>query len=265
MFDSLQLSAVHLRVADVARMAEFYAQRLGFVSVASTSGRADFAVAAGALPILTLSEAATAPVAARDAAGLFHAALLLPDRAALGAWLQFAAAQGVEFDGFSDHGVSEAIYLSDPEGNGLEFYADRPRAMWPFAPGGELAMGTEPLDVPSLLAVAASKRGEGAASPLQAARWGHLHLRVTQLERSEAFYHAQLGVSLMQGSYPGARFLAADGYHHHLALNTWGAPRRAQPLGAPGLAEATFLRAGATEKTLRDPDGIAVRIAPFPS
>lgn len=266
MFDSLQLSAVHLRVANLARMADFYTQRLGFVAVASAAGRADLAVAAGAPPILTLSEAATAPVAPRDAAGLFHAALLLPDRPALGAWLKFAAAQGVEFDGFSDHGVSEAIYLSDPEGNGFEFYADRPRAAWPFTPGGELAMGTQPLDVPSLLRAGDALRSSRspAASPLQAARWGHLHLRVTQLERSEAFYRAQLGVTLMQDSYPGARFLAADGYHHHVALNTWGTPRRPQPPGALGLAEATFFRAGlAAAADLVDPDGMRVRLQPL--
>ncbi len=260
MFGSLQLSAVHLRVANLARLVEFYTQRLGFVVVASAGGRAELAVVAGAPPILTLSETPSAPAAPRDAAGLFHAALLLPDRPALGAWLQFATARGAEFDGFSDHGVSEAIYLTDPEGNGLEFYADRLRAAWPFAPYGELAMGTKPLDVRELMAQA---RPANSVAGLAGAHWGHLHLRVTQLERSEMFYRALLGVSLMQGSYPGARFLAADGYHHHLALNTWGVPRRAQPPGALGLAEATFIRAGATEKTIRDPDGIAVRIAPF--
>ncbi|MDP3072056.1 MAG: VOC family protein, partial [Opitutaceae bacterium] len=229
MFDSLRLSVVQLRVANLAQTAEFYTRRLGFVLVESAAVRVGLAVAAGQPPILGLTETPSAPVAPGDAAGLFHAALLLPGRPALGAWLRAALAQGVAFDGFSDHGVSEAIYLRDPEGNGLEFYADRPRAAWPFADDGEVAMGTAPLAVSELLAQA----GAGAGS-LAGARWGHLHLRVTRLAPSEAFYRAQLGVTLMQGSYPGARFLAADGYHHHLALNTWGAPRRPQPPGARG-------------------------------
>ncbi len=260
MFDSLQLSAVHLRVANLARMVEFYTQRLGFVAVGSAAGRAELAVAADAPPILTLSEAAAAPAAPRDAAGLFHAALLLPDRPALGAWLQFAAAQGVEFDDFSDHGVSEAIYLTDPEGNGLEFYADRPRTEWPWSANGELAMGTAPLAVRELMA---QSQAANPAAPLAGARWGHLHLRVTQLARSEEFYRTHLGVTLMQGSFPGARFLAADGYHHHIAVNTWGAPRRPQLPGALGLAESTFARAGAVENLLHDPDGIGLRIVPL--
>lgn len=262
MFESLQLSAVQLRVASLARSVEFYTQRLGFVAAGPSAGaRAGLAVAAGAPPILTLTEAPAAVAAPRDAAGLFHAALLLPDRAALGAWLRFAAARGVEFEGFSDHGVSEAIYLRDPEGNGLEFYADRPRAAWPLAADGQLAMETEPLAVRELLA---QGRAADPAAPLAGARWGHLHLRATGLARSEEFYRTHLGVTLMQGSYPGARFLAADGYHHHLALNTWGAPRRPQPPGVLGLAEATFARAGlATATELTDPDGIHIRVEPL--
>jgi catechol 2,3-dioxygenase len=189
---------------------------------------------------------------------LFHAALLFPTRATLGAWLQFAAERGVDFEGFSDHGVSEAIYLSDPDGNGLEFYADRPFEQWPYAKG-ELAMTTRPLSVRSLLAEASP----AGPTPLHGASWGHLHLRVTDLERSESFYKEKLGVEVMQRSFPGARFLAADNYHHHIGLNTWGAPRRAQPEDALGLAEATFARAGATrETTFIDPDGIHLRVQP---
>jgi catechol 2,3-dioxygenase len=255
--NSLQVASIHLRVHDLARSVEFYASRLGFSTLNSPVGRAELAVAPGAPAILTLSEDRAAPPAPRDAAGLFHAALLLPSRAALGAWLRFAGERGVEFDGFSDHGVSEAIYFSDPDGNGLEFYADRPREQWPFSANGELAMITRPLALPSLLAEAAPT----SATPLAGAHWGHLHLRVTDLDRSEEFYRAALGVALTQGSYPGARFLAADGYHHHLGLNTWGQPRVPQLPGALGLAAATFARAGETAtRELRDPDGIALRL-----
>ena len=254
---SLQLASVHLRVSDLARSVEFYTRLLGFVVVNSTSARADLAVDKNSPAILTLTADRTAPAAPRDAAGLFHAALLLPSRAALGGWLKHAAKTGVEFDGLSDHGVSEAIYFSDPDGNGLEFYADRPHGSWHTDANGEFAMNTEPLDVQSLLAAASPP----SASPLARARWGHLHLRVTNLDRSDAFYRAALGMVVTQSSLPGARFLAADGYHHHLGLNTWGRPRVPRPPAALGLVAATFARSGlATAQHLSDPDGIALHV-----
>lgn len=262
---SLQLTHVHLRVHDLARSVAFYAGKLGFVVVSRDAMHAELATAPrGPAPvlgnvegILTLTEDRAAPPAPRPAAGLFHTALLLPSRAALGGWLRHAANAGVEFDGFSDHGVSEAIYFTDPDGNGLEFYSDRPRDAWPIAANGELAMGTEPLALPSLLAAGTTT----TATPLTDAHWGHLHLRVTDLARSEKFYRNTLGVAVTQGSYPGARFLAADGYHHHVAVNTWGQPRSPQPPTALGLVEATFARTGTTSaQTVRDPDGIALRI-----
>lgn len=259
---SLQLAAVELRVPDLARSLNFYAGQLGFSVTSRAAASAQLAVAANASPILTLNEDRHATPSPRDAAGLFHAALLFPHRAALGRWLRLAAERRVEFDGFSDHGVSEALYFSDPDGNGLEFYVDRPRAEWPFA-DGELAMTTQALDVDSLLAAGASAHAAADASPpLSGAAWGHLHLRVTDLARSEAFYRATLGLQTTQSSYPGARFLAADGYHHHLGLNVWGQPRRPQPADAWGLMSATFRRAEATAvQAVHDPDGIALRIA----
>jgi catechol 2,3-dioxygenase len=258
MSSSLQLTSVQLRVAELVRSVEFYMHRLGFVLKRQTDTLAELGTSASAPALLTLVEKRGSAPTPRDAAGLFHAALLLPHRPALGAWLQHAAAQGIDFEGFSDHGVSEAIYLSDPDGNGLEFYADRPRSAWPFQ-DGELAMTTRPLAVRELLADAANDR----ESPLEGACWGHLHLRVTDLERSEAFYRAALGLEVMQRSFPGARFLAADSYHHHLGLNTWGSPRRPQPPHAIGLAEATFTRTHtAVETTLVDPDGMHLRVIP---
>jgi catechol 2,3-dioxygenase len=253
----LELRHLQLRVGNLARSTDFYARQLGFVPVRESSGRTELAAEAGGPVLLTLVEDRGAPRAPADAAGLFHGALLLPNRAALGSWLRRTADAGVEFDGFSDHGVSEAIYLTDPDGNGLEFYADRPSATWPRR-DGEIAMSTLPLNLPALLA-------EGAkappAAPLAGARWGHLHLRVTDLERSDAFYQSKLGVAVTQRSYPGARFLAADGYHHHLGLNTWGRPRQPRPASALGLAEATFARSGlGAESRVLDPDGIALRL-----
>ena len=256
--NSLQLASIQLRVADLARSVGFYARQLGFVELPRRDRRVELAVAPRTPALLTLVEERSSPHPPAGAAGLFHAALLLPSRPALGAWLRFAADHGVRFDGFSDHGVSEAIYFTDPDGNGLEFYADRPREAWPFSSDGTLAMVTRPLDLRSLLAAATP----ASTTPLAQSRWGHLHLRVTDLDRSESFYRDALGVALTQGSYPGARFLAADGYHHHVGLNTWGGVNSPQPPHALGLISARFLSPSRSAATLHDPDGIAIEIAP---
>jgi catechol 2,3-dioxygenase len=257
MTPSLQLRSIELRVSDLPRSLDFYVRQLGFIPLHQAAGHADLAVDAGGPAVLMLTEDRSAPPAPPGSAGLFHSALLLPDRKSLGAWLRHAGENGVEFDGFSDHGVSEAVYLTDPDGNGLEFYSDRPRDQWPRH-GGQIGMFTHPLDVPALLALGADAP---AHPPLAGARWGHLHLRVTGLERSGAFYRPLLGVEVTQSSYPGALFLAADGYHHHLGLNTWGRPRAPQPPGALGLVEATFARTGvASPQRVRDPDGIALQL-----
>jgi catechol 2,3-dioxygenase len=256
---TLHIPSLTLRVRDLNRSREFYVRQLGFVAINQTSERVELAGEPDAAPLLTLIAGASGPAPSQEA-GLFHAALLLPDREALGKWLTMTAANSVEFEGFSDHGVSEAIYLSDPDGNGLEVYVDRPRSEWPYV-DGELAMSTRPLAIRSLLA-----NGKSDSTPLGGARWGHLHLRVTNLERSEAFYRSTLGLETTQRSYPGARFLAADGYHHHVGLNTWGNPRLPASDGAAGLAEVVFARAGLTaEKQHTDPDGVAIRLLPWVS
>lgn len=256
---SLQLQRITLRVRDLAVSVDFYTRVLGFVAGNRQAASARLGVAPGAESILELTADASLTAPAPDEAGLFHAALLLPDRPALGAWLRHAAEAGIRFQGFADHGVSEAIYFSDPDGNGLEFYVDRPRERWPHAADGELAMVTEPLDLPDLLATAPAAQPQ----PLTGARWGHLHLRVTNLDRSDRCYREALGMQLMQGSFPGARFLAADGYHHHLGLNIWGRPARPANPRATGLATATFAVASVTQPELmQDPDGIAFERVP---
>jgi catechol 2,3-dioxygenase len=260
MTPSLRVASIHLRVSNLSRSVDFYSHQLGFAVTERHESHANLATAPRSTALLRLTEDRHAAPSPPDTAGLFHAAVLFPTRAALAGWLHFTAAQGVDFEGFSDHGVSQAIYLSDPDGNGLEFYADRPRSEWPHA-NGELAMTTRPLAVRNLLAEAAPAR----SNPLTGSAWGHLHLRVTDLARSETFYRPTLGLEVTQGSYPGARFLAADGYHHHLGLNSWGNPRLPQPAGALGLIEATFTRATATTASaLIDPDGLHLRIEPAP-
>lgn len=255
---TLVLRDITLRVGDLARSREFYVGRLGFHVARETASTLELGVAPRAPAILRLEAAPGAGAAPREAAGLFHAALLFPTRAALGGWLQHAVRRQVEFDGASDHGVSEALYLADPDGNGLEFYADRPASTWPRS-NGSIAMVTEPLDLASLLAA-----GVPSAVPLAGAAWGHLHLRVTNLDRSERFYADALGLAVTQRDYPGARFMAADGYHHHLGLNVWGHPQQPQPTDAVGLANVTFaLRAAPDVRPLRAPDHIAITIAPL--
>lgn len=255
---SLVITSVELRVRDLAPTTEFYAGKLGFVVVQQSERATQLATEPGAAPILTLT-AAPGAGAAPAAAGLFHAALLLPSRRALAAWLRHVAVEKVPLEGLGDHGVSEAVYLSDPEGNGLEFYADRPRERWPFR-GDEVAMYTRAVNVPQLLAEPEPPPGTPL---LRGARWGHVHLRVTDLDRAEEFYGRELGLAVTQRSFPGARFMAADGYHHHLGLNIWGEPRGAQPDGALGLAGAAVRRRGAAAEELRDPDGIHWRVAPL--
>ena len=255
---SLELRRIELRVPQLDRSLAFYTEQLGFVLRHSTPESAELAAAAESESILTLRAEPGAAPAPHTAAGLFHAALLFPTRQALGAWLRGAAERGMDFDGVADHAVSEALYFTDPDGNGLEFYADRPRSAWPFV-GSEVQMVTEPLDVPSLLAAGGSLPGN-----LNGAKWGHLHLRVTNLDDTERFYRDKLGLQVMQRNFPGARFLAADGYHHHLGTNVWGHPQLPQPANALGLASATFaLRSAVAPQQWRDPDHIAINAVPL--
>ncbi len=258
MIPSLVIQSIHLRVADLARSIEFYSDRLSFEVLSRTERSAALGVTPDSPAILFLSENEETSIPPPDAAGLFHAALLLPDRAALARWLRHAVNAGVRFDGFSDHGVSEAVYLADPDGNGLEFYVDRPREIWPHA-DGHLAMFTRPLDVAGLLAQATPP-----LEPLLArSGWGHLHLRVTHLDEAESFYATTFALKRTQSFGPQARFLSADNYHHHFGLNTWGGVRRPQPPGALGFAEATIASTAiARPMSLVAPDGLSFRALP---
>ncbi len=257
MTETLSIPSLTLRVRSLDRSGEFYVRQLGFFLVHHGHEKLELAVAPGGAPVLMLIPGAARP-APRESAGLFHAALLLPNSETLASWLAFTAAQGIEFEGFSDHGVSEAIYLSDPDGIGLEVYTDRPSPEWPRA-HGELAMTTRPLAIRPLL-----EKAQPTSTPLAGGRWGHLHLRVTDLLQSETYYRTTLGLDVTQSTYPGARFLAADGYHHHLGINTWGRPTLPAPIDAAGLADGVFALASATfEEKHTDPDGIPLRVIPL--
>lgn len=233
-FHSVQLSDLTLRVADLSRAQAFYQDVLGFACLKAPAGTARLAPPGASRALVVLQAAADAPARPRGAAGLFHVAFLYPDRPALARVLQRLLELGVPI-GSADHGVSEAIYLSDHEGNGIELYADRPREAWPPATDGQVTMFTEALDMPSLLALA---QMPGPLLP-PATRIGHVHLSVVTLEVAERFYGDALGFTVTQRTYPGALFLARDGYHHHLAANVWRSRQAAVP-GTLGLVEFTL-------------------------
>jgi catechol 2,3-dioxygenase len=220
-----RLGPVTLDVASLARSLDYYRSVLGLRVLATSDAEAT--LGAGDRPLVELREVAGAGrVPSRGRLGLYHFAILLPDRAALGRFLLHLAEIGVR-PGAADHRVSEALYLHDPDGLGIEVYADRPRSAWRTT-GRELQMATDPLDSADVARAAGGRAWGGMPA---GARIGHLHLHVGDLERADAFYHAALGFDRMVWSYPGALFLAAGGYHHHLGVNTWAAD---QPAAEPG-------------------------------
>lgn len=214
-----RLGRVSLQVADLARSLDFYERVLGMRVLRSASGAAGLAAAGTDTPMVELHQKpGVRAVPRRGLLGLFHFAILLPDRASLGRFVAHLGEIGARA-GMSDHAVSEALYLSDPDGLGIEVYADRPRASWRYD-GRQLHMTTEPLDVADLVAAAGDARWSGMP---RGTTIGHVHLHVGDLEQASAFYHAGLGLDKVVWSYPGALFLSAGGYHHHLGTNTWAA------------------------------------------
>lgn len=210
-------------MSDVDRSLEYYRNVLGLRVLDRDGPDAVLAAAADERPLIELHERSGArAVPRRGRLGLYHFAILLPERAALGRFLAHVASLGVHV-GTADHSVSESVYLSDPDGLGIEVYADRPRAAW-RTDGRQLYMTTEPLDVESVVKTAHGERWTGMpAGPVI----GHVHLAVDDLEEAAAFYHSGVGFDKTVWTYPGALFLSAGGYHHHLATNIWaaGAPR----------------------------------------
>ncbi len=218
----LHVGMVTLRVRDVERMARFYDNVIGLSPIEMG---ADSAVLGNdGVPLLRLDWDATAERAPRGAPGLFHTAFVLPQRSDLGAWLATAAANGWRLEGAADHLVSEAVYLSDPEGNGIEVYRDRPRAEWPHD-GDRVNMSNDRLDIEGLLALGRSSRPGPSYRMPRGARVGHVHLKVTDLPEARDVISSRWGIAEMC-LFPGAAFFGAGGYHHHLATNIWNADGR---------------------------------------
>jgi catechol 2,3-dioxygenase len=223
----LSVAGVALAARDVDRLAGFYAALLGVPPLPDDAapGALRFELRAARLRLIP---APGSRAERGDEPGLFHTAFLAPDRAALAGWLRHALELGIRLQGASAHGVSDALYLADPEGNGIEVYADHPRDAWPRDAAGGLAMVTRRLDLPALLAEA-----PGAAPPAAGFRIGHVHLRGGDIPATEAFYRA-LGLEVTQ-RLPKASFLSSGGYHHHLAMNGWHSAGT-RPAGLGGLA-----------------------------
>jgi catechol 2,3-dioxygenase len=271
---------VSLTVADLPRMREFYETVLGLEAVELPDGDLELGPPGGP-GVVRMHAEPHAPVRDPHSPGLFHLAILLPTRAALADALLRVARARRPLNGASDHLVSEALYLSDPEGNGIELYRDRARTQWPRDASGALRMATLALDLDDLLGDAPSSVPDPRAPAGTGV--GHVHLQVADIPRAEAFYCGGFGFEATVRGYPGALFVSAGGYHHHIGLNTWnsaGSPPAAP--GARGLrwfeitvpdgdelarVYARLARAGARpagdppgELRLHDPFGIPLRV-----
>jgi catechol 2,3-dioxygenase len=230
-----RMGPVELTVSDLERSLEYYRSSIGLSVLDQADGRAS--LGADGTQLLTLYELPGARPALRNT-GLFHFALLLPERRALAQWLAHAMRERVPMSGASDHFVSEALYLRDPDEHGIEIYADRPREVWE----GQVArMTTEPLQILNLLGELDDPDREPFDGLPGGTRMGHVHLQVAELDDTLRFYRDILGFDLM-AAMPSAAFLAAGGYHHHVGANTWnsaGAPP--PPEDAAALRRATIV------------------------
>ncbi|MEP9349523.1 VOC family protein [Xanthobacter sp. KR7-225] len=225
--DGLALGTVTLRSRDPGALVPFYRAAVGLDLMAREPARA--VLGAGGRPLVEILRDAAAPLPPARAPGLFHLAVRVPDRPALGARLLAARRLGLRV-GAADHLVSEALYLDDPDGNGVEIYRDRPRAAWPALEDGGIDMATLPLDLRALAGAAPAEGPAPAGTDM-----GHVHLKVGDLDAARRFWVDLVGLRVM-ATYPGALFVSAGGYHHHLGLNVWhsaGAPPA--PQGATGL------------------------------
>jgi catechol 2,3-dioxygenase len=226
-----RLGAIRLRADDVERLTRFYEEAIGLQVLSNGDGVTRLGVEEGR-PLVELESAPGAPVRPPHTTGLFHLAILVPSRADLARALRRLAAGGWRLTGASDHLVSEALYLSDPVGNGIELYRDRPREAWPTA-NDAIRMDTLPLDLGDVLSEA-DTAGDDGMPP--GTTLGHVHLQVADLAAAERFWVDGLGLDVTVRGYPGALFTSVGGYHHHVGLNTWaGAGAAPPPAGALGL------------------------------
>jgi catechol 2,3-dioxygenase len=255
----LHIGAVTLRARDMAGLAAWYETTLGLDRVGAVGDR--ISLGSGGVAYLHIQAAPGGTPEPEGSAGLFHTAFVLPDRPSLGRWFLRTHGLGAAFEGASDHAVSEAFYLSDPEGNGIEVYHDRPRAEWRKDGDDGIFMTTARMDVGAVVAEGQEK-GVGDGRFPSGSRIGHVHLKVGDAAEAERFYTQTLGLEVMARRAPHAVFMASGNYHHHIAVNTWmsrGAGKR-DP-NALGLAEVDFQATDArATAAFEDPWGNRVRV-----
>jgi catechol 2,3-dioxygenase len=234
-----QMGLVSLAVADLNKSLRYYTEAIGFVVLDQQEGSATLGVPGK--PLLFLTEEPGAKPFPHDRygyTGLYHFAILVPSRADLGRWLGHWIASGLPFPGQGDHLVSEAFYITDPDGNGIEVYRDRPREEWPYV-NGQLQMAADPIDIRGVLA-AAEQEGKPWTGMAVGTRLGHMHLQVGDIPQAESFYHGVLGFDIMV-RMPTALFISAGGYHHHIGMNIWHSRGAGPaPAGVAGLRSFTI-------------------------
>jgi catechol 2,3-dioxygenase len=274
--EATRLGPVHLQVADLARSLEFYERTLGLRPLRAGASHAVLAAHGDDATLVELHERPGArPAPARGRLGLYHFAILLPDRPSLGRFVRHLEENGVRA-GAGDHLVSEAFYLHDPDNLGIEIYADRPRSTWQRI-GRQLMMATDPVDIASLLEAAGERPWAGMPAGTV---MGHLHLHVAELAAASAFYSEALGFDRTVWQYPGALFLGAGGYHHHLGTNIWAGSGATPPgpddsqllewtIIVPGAstleaAAESLARSGYSAERSRDPGGDSSLLARDP-
>jgi catechol 2,3-dioxygenase len=250
----MHIARVALRVSDLDRSIDWYGRVAGLALRERENGQASLGAPDGGPVLLELRQAERTGAAPRNAAGLFHTAFRYPTRAALGAALRRIVTGRESFTGASDHAVSEALYLDDPDGMGVELYRDRPREEWPPPPPGEkVFMTTEPLDADGVLAAAESDLPDAAFGT----DVGHVHFKVADVEQSVAFWTQEVGMELMARYGADAAFIADEGYHHHVGANSWYSRGAAlEPQEGPGLDRVVI--ANPSDRTLVTPDGVEI-------
>ena len=276
------LGAVRLQVADLSRSLEWYQSVLGLRVIDRNAAGASLAADGEAHPLIELREKrGVRPVPRRGLLGLYHYAILLPDRLALGRFIGHLARMGMHA-GMSDHFVSEAVYIDDPDGLGIEVYADRPRSAWKHE-NRQLTMTTLPLDAQALVKAAGDTPWTGMP---RGTVIGHVHLFVGDIDRAADFYHDLVGFDKVVWNYPGALFMSAGGYHHHLGTNIWAAQsppasdndaklieweivvptaRDVEEVEASVTAGSVPVRREGSSIVLRDPWGTVVRVLSEPA
>ena len=271
----MTIGSVALRVRDFDSAIKFYTEDLGLRVVRQHGNISELAPTKFSQTLIVLKNDPEANIPPRNSAGLYHYAILLPSRLELAKAYLALGNSGLAFDGYADHLVSEALYLTDSEGNGIEIYADRPRSEWRVDGDGKPQMGTYPLDIDSLLLEVKERPVDELKAIDERAAIGHVHLKVTEIRRSTDFYHYRLGLDLMN-YWESAAFLSAGGYQHHVGINTWesslgssfedgGAGLEYFTIRVPDtkVAAELYSRLGGTtedQTIFHDPDGIKIMI-----